>query len=302
MYRRNKMFFSSAWIIMTYTALYIGIALYQEGNLNNLNTDNLLFFAGNGLLVLSSIPFIYIFEKMFGFLSDASLLELSDANQPLLRKLAELAPGTFQHSLQVANLSEEAVFKIGGNPLMVRTGALYHDIGKMENPIFFIENLSDEVNPHEKLTFEESAQIIIGHVTKGVEIAYKYRLPEQIIDFIKTHHGTSTAHYFYRSFIKQNPDSDNSIDKFSYPGPRPFTREMAIVMIADSVEAASRSLKHYTEKDLNNLVDSIIDNLLMDNQFIDADITLRDLEIIRTTFKKRLRNIYHIRIEYPKLL
>lgn len=302
MYRRNKMFFSSAWIILNYTTMYIGIALYQEGNLNNINTDNLLFFAGNGLLVLSSIPLIYIFEKLFGFLSDATLLEISDSNQPLLRRLAELAPGTFQHSLQVANLSEEAIFKIGGNPLLVRVGALYHDIGKMENPVYFIENLSEEMNPHEKLTYEESANIIISHVTKGIEIAHKYRLPEPIIDFIRTHHGTSTAHYFYRSFIKQNPDSDVNINKFSYPGPKPNSREMTVVMIADSVEAASRSLKQFTEKDLNQLVDSIIDNLLMDNQFNEAEISLKEIEIVRATFKKRLKNIYHVRIEYPKLL
>lgn len=176
LYRRNKMFLTSAWLIITYIALYTGILLYQEGNLKNFNINYLLFFGGNGMLVLSSIPLIYIFEKMFGFVSDATLLELSDSNQLLLRKLAELAPGTFQHSLQVANLSEDAIFKIGGNPLLVRAGALYHDIGKIENPLFFIENLSGEMNPHEDFDYEKSIKVIIDHVLKGIEIASEYRL------------------------------------------------------------------------------------------------------------------------------
>lgn len=300
LYRRNKMFVTSAWIIFIYVALYVGLFLYQEGRLKNMNNDQLLLFAGNGLLVLSSIPLIYLFEKLFGFLSDASLLELADSNQPLLRKLAELAPGTFQHSLQVANLAEEAIFKIGGNPLLVRTGALYHDIGKMENPMFFIENLNDGSNPHENLEAEKSVEIIVGHVTKGIEIAYKYRLPEQIIDFIRTHHGTSTVYYFYRTYIKRFPDTDVDINQFSYPGPKPFSKETAVVMMADSVEAASRSLKSFTEKDLNNLVESIINNQIKEGQFNEANITLRDIETVKSIFKKRLKNIYHIRIEYPK--
>ena len=292
---------TSAWIIFTYSILTVAIGLYQEGNLKGLNTDNLLYFCGNGLLVLSSIPLIYIFEKAFGFVSDATLLELSDSNQPLLRKLAELAPGTFQHSLQVASLSEEAIFKIGGNPLLVRAGALYHDIGKMENPMYFIENLSDGLNPHENLEFEKSIEIIVNHVTKGVEIALQYRLPETIIDFIKTHHGTSTVHYFYRSYLKKFPDTDIDINKFSYPGPKPFTRELSVVMMADSIEAASRSLKHYSEEELNNLVDTIINNQLKEGQFNESNISLKEIETIKATFKKRLRNIYHQRIEYPKL-
>jgi hypothetical protein len=299
-YRRNKMFVTSAWIIATYIALHLGITLYQEGNINNIKIDNLLSFGGNGLLVLSSIPLIYIFEKMFGFLSDATLLELSDSNQPMLRRLAELAPGTFQHSLQVANLAEEATFKIGGNPLLARAGALYHDIGKIDNPIYYIENLSDELNPHENLSFEESVAIIVNHVPRGIEIAHRSRLPLQIIDFIATHHGTSLVHYFYRNYIKNFPSSEVDIKKFSYPGPKPFSLETSILMMADSVEAASRSLKTYTEKDLNILVDNIINNQLRDGQFNEANITLRDIETVKATFKKRLRTIYHIRIEYPK--
>jgi putative nucleotidyltransferase with HDIG domain len=249
---------------------------------------------------LSSIPLIYIFEKMFGFLSDASLLELSDSNQHLLRKLAEIAPGTFQHSLQVANLSEEAIFNIGGNPLLVRAGSLYHDIGKIENPLYFIENLTGEMNPHENFEYEKSVEVIIGHVLKGIEIAAKYRLPWQIVDFIRTHHGTSTVHYFYRSFLKQYPGSDVDVGRFSYPGPKPFTREMAVVMMADSVEAASRSLKDHTDNDLNILVEKIINDQLKEGQLNDANITLREIETVKNIFKKRLRNIYHMRIEYPR--
>jgi len=299
-YRRNKMFVTSAWIIATYISLHIGISLYQEGNISNIKIDNLLSFGGNGLLVLSSIPLIYIFEKMFGFLSDATLLELSDSNQPLLRRLAELAPGTFQHSLQVANLAEEATFKIGGNPLLVRAGALYHDIGKIDSPIYYIENLSDELNPHENLSFEESVAIIVSHVPRGIEIAHRSRLPLQIIDFISTHHGTSLVYYFYRNYIKKFPSSEVDIKSFSYPGPKPFSRETAILMMADSIEAASRSLKYYNEKDLNILVDSIINNQLKDGQLNDANITLKEIESVKATFKKRLRTIYHVRIEYPK--
>ena len=300
LYRRNKVFVTSAWIIFIYSALYIGIELYQEGNLKSINTDNLLNFCGNGLLVLSSIPLIYFFEKLFGFLSDATLLELSDSNQPLLRRLAELAPGTFQHSLQVANLAEELVFKIGGNSLLVRAGALYHDVGKMDSPMYFIENLSDQMNPHENLEFERSVEIIVSHVTKGAEIAEKYKLPKQIIDFIRTHHGTSTVHYFYRSYLKKYPDTEADINKFSYPGPKPHSREMVVLMIADSVEAASRSLKNYNYTELNNLVNTIITNQLNEGQYNEADITFKEIELIKEILKKRLRNIYHSRIEYPK--
>jgi cyclic-di-AMP phosphodiesterase PgpH len=300
LYRRNKLFVTSAWLIATYIALYLGIVLYQEGNLNSFKLNNVLFFSGNGLLVLSSIPLIYIFEKIFGFLSDASLLELSDSNQHLLRKLAEIAPGTFQHSLQVANLSEEAIFNIGGNPLLVRAGSLYHDIGKIENPLYFVENLTGELNPHENFEYEKSVEVIIGHVVKGIELAAKYRLPWQIVDFIRTHHGTSTVQYFYRSFLNKYPGSEIDIGRFSYPGPKPFTREMAVVMMADSVEAASRSLKDHTENDLSNLVEKIINDQVKEGQLNDANITLKEIETVKNIFKKRLRNIYHQRIEYPR--
>ncbi len=295
----NRMFMTSTWVVFTYVIIFFGLSLFQEGNLRNIKYEDVFYFIGNGLLIMSTLPLIYIFEKIFGFLSDATLLELSDTNQPLLRMLAEKAPGTFQHSLQVANLAEEAIYKVGGNPLLVRAGALYHDIGKMNNPAYFIENLSDSANPHENLSFEESAQIIIGHVSKGVEIALQYHLPEAIIHFIRTHHGTTTAHYFYRSYIRLHPDADINPEKFSYPGPKPFSREMGVVMMADSIEAASRSLKKYTDKELHLLVDNIIDNLMKERQLNETNLTLKDIETIRNTFKKRLRNIYHTRIEYP---
>ncbi|MCA1746214.1 MAG: HDIG domain-containing protein, partial [Bacteroidales bacterium] len=225
---------------------------------------------------------------------------LSDTNQPLLRKLAELAPGTFQHSLQVASLAEEAVLKVGGNPLLVRTGALYHDIGKMNNPYFFIENQRDGDNPHDRVDFKTSAKIIIDHVIDGVEIAKKYNLPQQIIDFILTHHGTSTVQYFYKSYISDNPGEEVDVNEFRYPGPKPYMKEMAIVMIADSVEAASRSMKEINEETLNKLVDNIVAHQTAEDQYSEADITFKDISVIKKIFKHKLINIYHARITYPE--
>jgi putative nucleotidyltransferase with HDIG domain len=243
---------------------------------------------------------IFVFEKTFKFLSDSTLIELSDTNQPLLRELAEKAPGTFQHSLQVANLAEEAIFQIGGNPLLVRTGALYHDIGKMSKPLYFVENQSIEYNPHDELEFEESARIIIDHVNNGVEIARKNRLPDDIIDFIRTHHGTTIVLYFYKSFLKKYPDDEADLGKFTYPGPRPFSREMAVLMMADSIEAASRSLTMRDENSLRNLVEQIIGHQISERQFDNSDITFRDIYRIKEIFLRKLLNIYHVRIEYPE--
>jgi len=243
---------------------------------------------------------IYIFEKTYGFLSDATLFELSDTNQPLLRELAEKTPGTFQHSMQVANLAEAAIRITGGSPLLIRTGALYHDIGKMKNSIYFIENQSEGYNPHDQLEFEKSAEIIIDHVKEGVELAKKHKLPDQIIDFIRTHHGTTRVQYFYRSYIKEYPEDIIDTNKFSYAGPKPFSKEMAILMMADSVEASSRSLKSYTKESIDELVESIINYQVKENQFIDSPITFRDITQIKEIFKERLINIYHARIEYPK--
>jgi putative nucleotidyltransferase with HDIG domain len=299
-YRRSKFLVTSIYVILAYSILYLGIALVQEGSLAQVEVKYFRWFAGNGLLLLVSYPLIYLFEKTFGFISDATLMELSDTNQPLLRKLAELAPGTFQHSLQVANLAEDAVFRVGGNPLLVRTGALYHDIGKMEDAHYFIENQTTSINPHDNLEFEQSARIIIDHVRKGVEMARKNKLPEPIVDFIRTHHGTTTVQYFYRSFLSKYPEADVDVKKFSYPGPRPMSKETAIVMMADSVEAASRSLKTITESTIDKLVDSIINTQMTEEQYNDAQITFKDIITVRDVFKKRLRNIYHVRISYPQ--
>jgi cyclic-di-AMP phosphodiesterase PgpH len=299
LYRRSKLVVTALLVFITYSVIFFGTAIVQEGNLVNTDWKYLAWFGYNGILVLLSFPLIYIFEKAFGFLSDTTLMELTDTNQPLLRKLAEIAPGTFQHSLQVANLAEDAVHKIGGNPLLVRAGAMYHDIGKMEEPFYFIENQTNGDNPHDNLEFEQSAKIIIGHVAKGVEIARKYALPEPLVDFIRTHHGTSMVQYFYKSFLKKYPEGVADVTKFSYPGPKPFTRELAIVMMADSVEAASRSLKQINDQTLDKLVESIIHAQMMEEQFNDASITFRDITTIKEVFRKRLRTIYHARIAYP---
>jgi hypothetical protein len=298
-YRRSKLLVTSIYVILSYSIIYLGIALVQEGSLGNIELKYFRWFGVNGMLMLISYPLIYMFEKSFGFLSDATLMELSDTNQPLLRRLAELAPGTFQHSLQVANLAEDAVFQIGGNPLLVRAGALYHDIGKMDESLYYIENQTTNINPHDNLEFEQSARIIIDHVRKGVELARKNKLPEAIVDFIRTHHGTSTVQYFYRSYLSKYPEADVDVRKFSYPGPRPISKETAIVMMADSVEAASRSLKTIDETGLDRLVDSIIGTQMTEEQYNDAQITFKDITIIRDIFKRRLRNIYHVRISYP---
>lgn len=298
-HRRSKLFYSAIIIVFTYSFLYFGFDLIKERSISGINWFNFAWFGGNGLLVLTCYPLIYFFEKIFGFLSDATLMEISDTNQPLLRKLAEEAPGTFQHSIQVANLAEAAAYKIGGNPLLVRTGALYHDIGKMANPKYFIENQTAGLNPHDSLPFEESAAIIISHVTKGVEMGQKHKLPDQIIDFIRTHHGNTRVQYFYKSFLKKHPNQSVQLDQFTYPGPKPFSKETAVVMMADSVEAASRSLKDPDEETLDQLVESIINYQVIEEQFSEANITFKDISTIKEIFKNKLRNIYHIRIAYP---
>ncbi|MDY6801766.1 MAG: HDIG domain-containing protein [Bacteroidota bacterium] len=299
-YRRGKLFLTAALVFLTYSFVYFGLAITQEGNFTNIELHNFVYFAINGGFVLLAYPLIYIFEKAFGFLSDLTLMELSDTNSKLLRLLAEKAPGTFQHSMQVANLAEEAIFKIGGNSLLVRTGALYHDIGKMVNPAYFIENQRAGFNPHDMHEFDESANIIISHVKDGVELAKKHSLPEPLADFIRTHHGTTRVQYFYRSYIKKFPEQEVDINKFTYPGPKPFSKETAALMMADSVEAASRSLSDISEEKINNLVDSIIDNQMQDGQFDNANITFKDIATIKGIFKQKLVNIYHARIKYPE--
>tara|TARA_Y100000782_G_C10174522_1_gene261277 strand:- start:115 stop:2223 length:2109 start_codon:yes stop_codon:yes gene_type:complete len=296
--KRSQLLLTVAIVFGAYCINYLGFSAIQEGSLSNVNWNYMGHFGISAVLTLFIYPLIYIFEKLFGFLSDVTLMELSDTNAPLLRKLASKAPGTFQHSMQVANLSEEAAVAVGADPLLVRTGALYHDIGKMKNPIYFIENQLGEANPHADLDYEESAQIIIGHVIAGIEMAKKANLPEQVIDFIRSHHGTSVTRFFYNMKRKTNPDV--SKENFQYPGPIPFSKETAILMMADSVEAAARSLKTHTAETIGNLVDNIINHQAEEEQFVNANITFKDISTLKKLFKKRLMSIYHVRVEYPK--
>jgi cyclic-di-AMP phosphodiesterase PgpH len=297
--RRSQLFATVSLIFLTYAAVFTGLSLAQTGSFSLITPINYLYFAGSSLFTLFAYPMIFMFERTSGLPTDFSLLELSDTNSPLLRELNLAAPGTFQHSLQVANLSEEAINIIGGNSLLVRTGALYHDIGKMEQPQYFIENQNSEINPHDELTYSESAEIIIGHVIRGIEKARKHGLPEYLIDFIRTHHGTTTTRYFYVMEINDNPGKDVDPELFTYKGPKPFSKETAVLMMADSVEAASRSMKKPDEESINNLVDDIIDNQLKENQFDNANITLKDINTIKKVFKNRLQHIFHVRIAYP---
>jgi len=296
--KREQFLVSSVIILATYIMAYVGLVLTRNGSFGSIYWQDLLPFAVSVGLTLLAYPLIYAFEKLFGIVSDLTLMELTNSNSRLLRELSLKAPGTFQHSLQVANLAEAAIYKIGGNPLLVRAGALYHDIGKMINPLYFIENQKTNDNPHEELTPEQSAQIIISHVLKGIEMARKHQMPEVVIDFIRTHHGTTKVDYFYNLAVKDNPDKviDESI--FKYPGPVPFSKETAVLMMADSVEAASRALKEPTEESINNLVDKIIEHKLMQRQFANANITMRDITEASKIFKAMLKSIYHVRIDY----
>jgi putative nucleotidyltransferase with HDIG domain len=299
-YRRGKLFFSASMVFLTYSVVYFGIDVIQEGNISGINWLNYAWFAGNSVLILLSYPLIFIFEKTFGFLSDATLFELSDTNQPLLRKLAEEAPGSFQHSMQVANLVEDAARAIGANPLLVRAGALYHDIGKVNDSEYFTENQADGFNPHDNIAPDESARIIINHISRGLELARKSKLPEQIIDFIRTHQGTTKTYYFFRDYRDKFPKKDIDPATFTYPGPKPFSKETALMMMADAVEASSRSLSEYSEESIRNLVESIIDHQMQEDQFTDAPISFKDISVAKDAFVKRLLTIYHARIKYPK--
>jgi len=298
--RRGQIFIASMWIFFAYSLVYTGKALIEEGDIASIEPVNYAIFAGSSFLILFAYPLIYILEKIFGMITDITLIELSNTNNKLLRDLAQKAPGTFQHSIQVANLAEEAIYEIGGNALLVRVGALYHDIGKMNNALYFVENQSTGVNPHDELTYEESANIIINHVLDGIEMAKKNNLPEEIIDFIRTHHGTRKVEYFYIKQKKDFPDEEVDDRTFSYHGPIPFSRETAVLMMADSVEAASRSLKKPDEEAINNLVEGIITKQVETDQFINSDITLRDITTIKKILKKKMKNIYHVRIAYPE--
>ncbi|MCD6332111.1 MAG: HDIG domain-containing protein [Bacteroidales bacterium] len=299
LHRRGQLVMTALLVFFSYAVIYLSLSMMHEGRLSTIRWINLAWLGGNSLLVLVSYPLIFIFEKLFGFISDVTLIELSDSNHPLLRRMAEEAPGTFQHSLQVANLAESVIHEIGGNPLLVRTGAMYHDIGKTDSPFYFTENQSAGVNPHDHMNRIQSAEIIIAHVKRGAEIARKHRLPKPIIDFILTHHGTTKARFFLSMFRQEHQDEEIDEGAFTYPGPKPFSKETAVLMMADAIEAASRSLSEYTEEGINELVDRIIDHQMEEGQFIEADLTFRDIFKARAIFKKKLINIYHARIAYP---
>jgi len=297
--KRADIFRTSLWVFITYMVVYVSMLFVQEGSLENFSFTFLEYIAGSSILLLLAFPIIFIYEKMFGIVTHLSLLELSNTNNPLLRELSQKAPGTFQHSIQVANLASDVLHEIGGDALLARTGAMYHDIGKMKNPMYFIENQGLGDNPHDELAYEESARIIIGHVLDGIEMARKDGLPEQIIDFIRTHHGTRRVEYFYRLERKLNPGVEVDKAEFTYHGPIPFSRETAVVMIADSVEAASKSLKQPTEQNINDLVDNIIKDHMDKNQFMNANITMSDITVATKVLKKKLLSINHVRIAYP---
>ncbi|OAD42850.1 HD family phosphohydrolase [Polaribacter atrinae] len=300
LYKRGNLFISVAQITLIYMITYFAFSIIKEGNASQINWNYFMLFAANGLLSFLSIIIIYMYEKVFGLMSDITLLELSNTNAKLLRELNEKAPGTFQHSMQVANLAEAAANEIGANSMLVRTGALYHDIGKILNPMYFTENQSTGVNPHNDLSPRDSSKIITDHVIKGVELAKKYKLPDRIIDFIRTHHGTSSTYYFYKKEQELNPDTKVDIKKFQYQGPIPFSKETAILMMCDASEAASKSLTKPTALSISNLIDKIISKQMADNQFLNSNITFREIEIIKKVIKKKLMNIYHLRVEYPE--
>ena len=299
LHKRANLFISIGQITIIYMITYLAFSIIKEGNASQINVDYFLMFAANGILSFLSVFFIYMYEKIFGLVSDVTLLELSNTNTKLLRQLNEKAPGTFQHSMQVANLAEAAANEIGANSMLARTGALYHDIGKMLNPMYFIENQSTGVNPHNDLSPKDSAYLIINHVIKGIELAKEHRLPDRIIDFIRTHHGTSLVYYFYMKEQELNPEEKVDIIKFQYPGPIPFSKETAILMICDAAEAATKSIKNPTAQSIDVLIDKIVEKQKSDNQFINSDITFREIEKIKKVVKKKLMNMYHLRIEYP---
>ncbi|WP_103068481.1 HD family phosphohydrolase [Aquimarina sediminis] len=297
-FKRANLFISVGQITGIYILAYIAFHVIHEGSISNIDWVTVGLFVISGFATLIVHPLIYAYEKIFGLISDVSLLELSDTNSALLKDLSNKAPGTFHHSLNVANIAEAAANEIGANAMLVRVGALYHDIGKMANPTYFTENQSASGNAHDVLSPKESAKIIINHVIRGIEIAKKHNLPDRVIDFIRTHHGTSTVYYFYS---KEKESNENvNIEDFQYPGPKPFSKETAILMMSDSVEAASKSLKNPTSSLIDSFVEKIVSKQMDDNQFLNANITFKEIQQIKKVFKRKLTNIYHLRIEYPE--
>lgn len=297
---RAQLVKSSLLIFVVYGVSFVAMELARGVEIEHVDWSMLFVFALNAIALLFAYGLIFIIEKVFGFLSEVTLVELSNINSPLLMEFSEKCPGTFQHVLQVSNLAVEVAKKVGANALLVRTGALYHDLGKMVNPMYYTENQTG-VNPLNDLSYEEAAQIIISHVQEGVKIAEKYNLPYQIIEFISMHHGCSKVKYFYNSFKNQYPDKEIDERKFTYPGPLPATKETAILMMSDVVEAASRSLKSYDKESISGLVEKIIDGQIADGQFKNAPLSFHDVEIAKSVFVEKLMNIYHTRISYPEL-
>ena len=298
MYKRAQLFMSVIKVMGVYLLLYIALSITHDASFSGIQGLKLLQFTISGALTIFAYPIVFLFEKIFSLVSDVSLLELTDTNSPLIRRLSDEAPGTFQHSLQVANLAEMGALEVGANALLIRAGAIYHDIGKLKNPRYFIENQSSNFNPHDDIEFDKSASIIINHVFDGIEIAKENKLPDELIDFIRTHHGTTTVEYFYKQYITNFPDEELDRKDFTYPGPKPFSKETAILMMADSAEAAARSIKNPTAENIDNLVESVINKQLNEDQFSDADITLKEITKLKNLFKKKLVNIHHQRIEY----
>lgn len=298
---RSQLIYAGIFILLTYMVTYTGWTLCSEGEISEINLRMYLYFCINFVFVSFAYLLVYVCEKVFGFISEVSMIELSNTNRPLLQQLSEIAPGTFQHSMQVSNLVVSAANRIGANAPLVRTGALYHDIGKMINPAFFTENQSEGMNPHAGLSEKESARIIIGHVAEGVKLAKKFRLPQQIVDFIETHHGRGKVKYFYNTYVNNHPDEVVDEADFMYPGPNPFSRETALLMMADTVEAASRSLKEYTKESITDLVNRLIDDQVNDGLFKNAPITFKDIELAKEVFCDKLIIMNHTRISYPVL-
>ena len=298
--QRSQIIRTAFVLTLSYVALYITYELFAENEMSKISVWMLAYFGINGLLLLFTYPLLWFFERVFGFVSDVTLVELSNINNPLLMRLSEVAPGTFQHSMQVANLASDVAKKIGARAQLVRTAALYHDVGKQDHPVFFTENQAG-TNPHERLTPVRSAEVIISHVTNGLALADKHHLPELIKDFIRTHHGLGKTKYFYITYKNEHPDEQVDESIFTYPGPNPSTKEQAILMMADAVEAASRSLTEYTEESISNLVDKIIDSQMAEGYFLDCDITFREITAAKSVFKEKLKIIYHTRISYPEM-
>ncbi len=293
-YQRGKLYQTMAIVFACYCLLYMVFTLIKDGSIS-ISWRTYFWFAINAGLMLASYQLVYIFEKIFGFTSDSTLMEISDTNHALLRELAEVAPATFQHCMQVANLAESVIRQIGGNPLLVRAGALYHDVGKMNNPIYFVENQPAGFSPHQHLEPEESASIIVRHVPDGIAIARKHSLPEVIVRFIRTHHGTSLVRYFFRTYKEKHPEATD-FSAFQYPGPNPSTKEQGVLMMADAVEAASRALTTYTSQNIDELVESVVTSQLNGKMLDNTDLTLNDINTAKTIFKKKLQNIYHDRV------